>query len=548
MVLAQRGRGTGLGGFLVKTERLRNFALLGLLALSSLFAFRAYEAHRAAPSLEKMWSDIKFAKDMPKAIFADAECNSATNRRLACINAINSAALKINLTFSSELGLRPLDPQTDNLTEKAYIQKWNEYLKNNSTFKLDLYEIWKVLIVKPEARGKESQLTAAAINGYFSIVADPHSYLVPLDYYTKVIAKAENQALNFGFVLRKHVDGARIHKVHRGSAAEKAHLQKHDTITSINGISLKKLSLIKIQELLKSQGTSEVVFDILRNGQVFTKALSKAPSTIYAVESRMLNQEKGIGLLVISKFAAGICEKSRFEIEKLKSEGLRTLVLDMRDNGGGSIDEAACLIGLFVPKDELLFELHHLNSAIGKEVYYSKGDRAFEGPVGVLVNATTASSAELVAGSLRDLRGSVIIGQRTFGKGSFQQGEVWPSNEKVAYFSTRGFFYLPSGRTPQLKGISPDVEVDSGDTAVVQREEDLYFNPFKAPELTIEDDMVSQAETVVKRVAMLQCGLGHNSTLDYSLDSQDAEISEYLRYLNCNISESGDGYDRNKSF
>jgi carboxyl-terminal processing protease len=101
--------------------------------------------------------------------------------------------------------------------------------------------------------------------------------------------------------------------------------------------------------------------------------------------------------------------------------------------------------------------------------------------VAVLINAGSASAAEIVAGALRDLNRAILVGERTFGKGSFQEGEYWTQNKKIALFETKGFYYLPSGRSPQMKGLSPDVAVNF-DQISVDREEDQFVNPLMAPE------------------------------------------------------------------
>jgi carboxyl-terminal processing protease len=158
------------------------------------------------------------------------------------------------------------------------------------------------------------------------------------------------------------------------------------------------------------------------------------------------------------------------------------LMLDLRDNPGGQVNEAACVLNLFVPRGQILFETRYLDPRIPSEIYRSENERVYDGSLAVLINAGSASAAEIVAGSLKDLGRATLVGERSFGKGSFQDGIMWPGSLKVAQFKTRGFYYFPSGWTPQLTGIEPDLAAGPSEDSVL-READLYFEPLRPKDL-----------------------------------------------------------------
>lgn len=145
------------------------------------------------------------------------------------------------------------------------------------------------------------------------------------------------------------------------------------------------------------------------------------------------------------------------------------------------MEEAACVTSLFVGADKRIFEIRYLESGKKAEAYYGGEEKVTDLPLAVLVNASSASAAEIVAGSLRDFGRGVLVGERTFGKGSFQEGEYWSQNKNIALFETKGFYYLPSGRSPQMKGLEPDVAVNFEEISVV-REAEQFINPLRAPE------------------------------------------------------------------
>jgi hypothetical protein len=127
------------------------------------------------------------------------------------------------------------------------------------------------------------------------------------------------------------------------------------------------------------------------------------------------------------------------------------------------------------PKGLALFETHYLEDSLRRESHFSKNDPVFSGPLVILINSSTASAAEIIAGSLKDLGRAQLLGTRTFGKATFQDGEPWNNSDEIVSFRTRGVFVFPSGWTPQGVGIEPDHQVEAPEEDGF-RELDLYFS------------------------------------------------------------------------
>jgi carboxyl-terminal processing protease len=213
--------------------------------------------------------------------------------------------------------------------------------------------------------------------------------------------------------------------------------------------------------------------------------------------------EKKVGLIRIEKFSRNTCDDFKKALRLLKAEDMRGLVLDLRDNPGGSVDEAACVMDSLVSKGLLLFYTFDQKDN-STDYYYSRYQPLYMGGVAILINQGSASASEIVAGGLKALKRAYVVGQVSFGKGTYQDGMILNSLPSVAYFETRGYYVFPNSTTSQLKGVEPNIKVQSKpNLALLLREEDLYAYPFQAnPQLRnqslsefIDESTISKSST-----------------------------------------------------
>src|SRR5690606_20779938 len=127
-------------------------------------------------------------------------------------------------------------------------------------------------------------------------------------------------------------------------------------------------------------------------------------------------------------FSKKSCQLTERALKQLMADSVDGIILDLRDNSGGQIDEAACMASLFLGPGKKLFELDFLDAERENEIYYSDRDMLYGGALAILVDRGSASASELLAGSLRDHGRALLVGETTFGKGTFQEGEIWSQN------------------------------------------------------------------------------------------------------------------------
>ncbi|MBO9668871.1 MAG: PDZ domain-containing protein, partial [Bdellovibrio sp.] len=388
----------------------------------------------------------------------DQTCGSSERYFLACANAVLTVAGRFNLNVTTEGQIIPVedDVKQDLSTEKKQLVAWQLFFQNQTqkATELSFMKIWKKLQSQYISKKQRPMMVGLGLNGFISVFRDPHTYLMPVAMFKEVVAKADNRATTAGIQVGRSKDRYVIRKILEGSAAQRAGLKKGDVILEIDGQAVHGLMLARVTEMLKGDAGTKVKIFIERDGEQITKRLTRSEIVVATITTQVIEGIKPIAVVGLNKFAKGSCEKVKEAITTVNKAHVRGLLFDLRDNPGGQMEEAACIASLFVGTEKKIFELRYLDPTKDPEEYYGSEPQLFKKPMAVLINAGSASAAEIVAGALRDMNRAVLVGERTFGKGSFQEGEYWTQNKNVALFETKGFYYLPSGRSPQMKGLN----------------------------------------------------------------------------------------------
>ncbi len=242
--------------------------------------------------------------------------------------------------------------------------------------------------------------------------------------------------------------------------AQRAGLQAGDLIIKIDEQLVKGLTLQEAVGKMRGPRGSEIRLSVLREGSGTPLELTLVRDTIRVSSVRSHLLEPGFGYLRIAQFQEGTARQFRNAIRQLEKDsdkGLKGLVLDLRNNPGGllqaSVDVANSLL-----EDGAIVSTRGRITGANSHAYATSGDLLDGLPVVVLINGGTASAAEIVAGALQDHRRALVIGTRSFGKGSVQT--VLPLDEKRAIKLTTARYYTPSGRSIQVDGIAPDIVVE----------------------------------------------------------------------------------------
>jgi carboxyl-terminal processing protease len=306
-----------------------------------------------------------------------------------------------------------------------------------------------------------------SLDDRFSNYFDPKSY--------KSFQEATNGAFEgVGMNVEQADEGLRVLTVFDGSPAKKAGIKPGDLITKVNGRSIEGKSSNAATGLIKGPAGSPVTLTVVSDGKSRDVRLRRARVTVPVVTAEMKRLDgRKIGHVTLASFTDGAGEQVRDATKRLLDQGAKGIVLDLRDNGGGLLNEAVSTASVFV-KDGTVVSTD--GRARPKHVFKATGG-AIDGkiPVVVLVNRESASASEIVTGALQDRHRAEVVGTRTFGKGVFQEIEPLPNGGALDI--TVGEYFLPSGRNiggggvKQGAGIKPDV--DAQDDPKTKRDEAL---------------------------------------------------------------------------
>ncbi|MED5433118.1 MAG: S41 family peptidase [Pseudomonadota bacterium] len=364
----------------------------------------------------------------------------------------------------------------------------------------------------------DRELLESAIRGMLYEL-DPHSsYLTP-DQFDDLQVTTTGEFGGLGIEVTMEDGFVKVVTPVDDSPASKAGIQAGDLILKIDDTFVKGLSLGEAVELMRGEVGSEIELMVLSEGEENPRQLTLKRDKIqmHSVKSRLL--EPGLGYVRISQFQNNTGSDTAKALKKLAAEGaLKGLIMDLRNNPGGVLGGAVEVADLFL--DEGLVVYTEGRQPGSRSEFKAKpGDQLAGVPLVVLVNGGSASASEIVAGALQDQHRAIVVGNRTFGKGSVQT--VLPLSKDRALKLTTARYYTPNGRSIQAEGIEPDISVDVVTRLEVRedqqvREADLprhldnengeHKSSEKPLSLAQEDYALAQALSVLKGVVLAQTG------------------------------------------
>ena len=294
-----------------------------------------------------------------------------------------------------------------------------------------------------------------AIDGMLMKV-DPYTSYHPADD-DDLRQMATGKYAGIGSIIRYHKkhDRVIISEPYENTPSQDAGLKAGDIILTIDGKDIKGLMPTKVTEMLRGEAGTTLELKFQRPGEKKPRIASITRSTIQLPSIPYYGiLDEGIGYLNLSSFTAGCAREMRHALLQLISNGAKSLVLDLRDNGGGSINEAVDILNLFLPKGEKVLFTKGKMASMNHEYFTTTDPIAPDMPVVVLVNGMSASSSEIVCGALQDLDRAVIMGNRTYGKGLVQSIRELPYRGELKI--TTGRYYIPSGRCIQAHQYNHD--------------------------------------------------------------------------------------------
>ncbi|HAO79718.1 MAG TPA: carboxyl-terminal protease [Verrucomicrobia subdivision 3 bacterium] len=313
---------------------------------------------------------------------------------------------------------------------------------------------------------KYQQLVYAALKGMVGKL-DPHSEFLDETSFQQLQDDTEGQFGGLGLVVAMKDGYVIVVAPMEDAPGFRAGILTGDRIVRVEGKSVEKLPLTEVVKQLRGEPGSAVTLAVERPSTGVTKNYTLLRAVIQMIMVKDINgkkefplDENKIGYLRITQFAEKTADELESALGKLKRQGMKGLIIDLRWNPGGLLEQAVAVCQKFLPRGQLVVSTEGRRLL---EKYFAKGDgdELKNVPIVVLVNLNSASAAEIVTGCLQDLHRAVILGEKTFGKGSVQT--IFPLEDGSALKLTVAKYYTPSHKVIHQHGITPDILVPVSD-------------------------------------------------------------------------------------
>ena len=325
-------------------------------------------------------------------------------------------------------------------------------------------DAYRTILEKSNDPPSERELARAAVKAMLKVVKENDDYALYYSQgeYKDFLEYSTGSFSGIGVTLMQQEKKLVVLSVIPDTPADDAGFRRGDVIFSVDGERVSQMSSEEAISRVKGEPGTKVSVSVLRNGEKIDFELTRAEIALPNLRGYLAEGE--IGYIQLYGFARGAGEELRDEVIELQDKGAEGIVLDLRDNGGGLLDEAIEVASVFIENGEIVT---YREPPAEDVVYEAEGDALSEVPVVVLVNGGTASASEIVANALQDHGRAELVGTTTFGKGSVQ--EILDLPDQSAVKLTTGIYLSPDGENIDGTGIEPDIVVDTSRDAQKQR-------------------------------------------------------------------------------
>jgi carboxyl-terminal processing protease len=304
----------------------------------------------------------------------------------------------------------------------------------------------------------DKELMENALSGMLTGL-DPHSAYMTADEFREMQADTNGKFAGIGIEVVPENGFLKVISRMDNTPASKAGIKAGDLITRLNGKLVQGLSLANMIDEMRGPSNTKITLTIAREGVDHPLEISMRREVIHIQVAKQRMEPGNIGYVRLTEFSAQTDSALKQAVQSLRQQAggkLKALVLDLRNNPGGLVDQAVAVSGDFVGRGEIV-SLRARHSEDSQWLKAKGADILGGAPMVVLINSGSASSSEIVAGALQDRRRAVLVGSRSFGKGSVQTVIPLPGNGAMRLTTAR--YYTPSGRSIQGGGVVPDVQV-----------------------------------------------------------------------------------------
>lgn len=313
--------------------------------------------------------------------------------------------------------------------------------------------VYQKLKANYDGKLDDEALIAGASRGLVEAAGDDYTVFMDAEEAATFDAQLDGKISGIGAEIGVRNDVPTILRVIDNSPAKKSGLQRFDTIVAVNDKVTINSTASETAQLIRGEEGTTVKLSVIRGDIDLDFNITRASVTDSSVSASI---EDDIGILTIRRFDSDTGELARREAQKFVAAGVKGVILDLRDNGGGYLDQAQSVAGIWIDDKIVVSERRD-----GKETdrLTSTGETVLEGvPTTVLINENSASASEIVAGALKDYDLAMLLGKTTFGKGTVQQLFDLPNGQKLKITIAR--WYTPEGVNISDTGVKPDQEVE----------------------------------------------------------------------------------------
>lgn len=298
-------------------------------------------------------------------------------------------------------------------------------------------------------------LENGALEGLVGSLADPYSVYLSPDEYALFERHTNGVFVGVGVIVESKEGRLTVVRPLEGSPAQQAGIQPGDVIIAVDGISIENRTPEEATALIRGQEGTPVVLTVRRGESVTDYPLTRKALEMPIVSDEMIEHNgRKIGYIRLEQFAMDAGVKVRASMDRLEAEGAQGIILDLRNNGGGILDEAVTVSSVFIENGPIVSVVSREGE---RDVYEARDDANESLPLVVLVNEYSASASEIVAGAIKDDGRGLLVGQKTFGKGVVQS--ISPLSNGGALKFTSGSYYTPLGIDINEIGIEPNIAV-----------------------------------------------------------------------------------------
>jgi len=302
----------------------------------------------------------------------------------------------------------------------------------------------------------ENKLEEGAIKGYIEGLGDPYTEYISKEDMDSYLDDTMGNFVGIGIYMIKNTENDRIQVLStiKGSPAEKAGVQAGDLIISADGVEYHADDMSTAANKIKGEAGTNVKLEVLRGTEKLTFNITREKVKVNQVEGKVLSNN--IGYIQFSSFDETTAEDFKAKYEELAKQNIKSLIIDLRNNGGGIVDQALEIADYMTDKDSVL--LYEVDKNGNEKVQKAKEDPIINMPIVILTNENTASASEILAGALKDLGKAKIVGTKTYGKGVIQQ--ILKLNDGSGLKITIEEYQTPNKNKINKVGIEPDEPVE----------------------------------------------------------------------------------------